>query len=49
MVDCEVLKHMIQHLSVFPYSTAFTLDGNIGISPGMVEALEEELRAREVH
>ena len=50
-IDDDGVSALIQHLSMFPAlsSTDINLNGNIQISPGMVEALNEELRAREVH
>ena len=49
-IDDDGVSALIQHLSIFPAlsSTEINLNGNIQISSGMVEILNEELRAREV-
>ena len=50
-IDDDGVSALIQHLSMFPAlsSTGINLNGNIQISPRIVEALKEDLRAREVH
>ena len=45
-IDDDGVSAFIEHLSVFPNLEFVSLDGNIRVSPGMLETLEEKLVAR---
>ena len=49
-IDDDGVSTLIQHLSMFPNMGSIDLNGNIQVSPGMLETFEEKLDARcEVH
>ena len=48
-IDDNGVCALIQHQSMFPKLRYISLDGNIQISPGMLETLKEKLGTPKVH